>query len=270
MTFVKKEKSFDARWAIIANCRTLISPYSPPAVEVMHVLALTCGIASTPHGISSTMSSHAFSNALFCLAAYNLSKLFWYLGVFPIPSYGLEISIPFHALIGYRGLKLCSHPVLFLAPHTILGSSLLTIYGLHLRGVENLIGIFFALVYLFAVHVVPERAGVPNRIMYGIPVNEFCILILLSSIVVASKHVEIAMKMVMTPLLAAAGMELIPVVVCILRKILNPQYVSRSPERGIDPDDPLSRNMVGYSGCPFARAVDKTELGYPPVVDHEE
>ena len=203
----------------------------------------------------------AFSSFLFCLAAYNLSKLPWYVGVMPIPAYGLESSMPFHPLIGYRGYKLWSHPVLFLTPHTIMGSSLLIMYGLALRDMQNLTLTFYALAVLFALHVIPERAGIPNR-SKGLPLNQVCIIMVLTASSLAAAgliSLEMGMNIIIVPCLGAAILELIPVIKWAIKKVQNPDYMCESP----DGYAPLERNMNGYSGCcPFAKAVDITTQGY--------
>jgi len=212
----------------------------------------------------------AFSNFLFLLAAYNLSKLPWYLGVLPIPSYGLEVSMPFHSLMGYRGFKLWSHPVLFLAPHAIMGSSLLILYGLYLRGSNIVVGTYFyALAVVFCLHVIPERAGIPNR-SKGIPLNQACIIIIwtTTALVVAGVVPQnVGINIVIVPCLGAPILELIPVLKCFIQNIqTRGTYKCTSP----DGDTPLSRNMAGYSGCPFAKAVDITTLGYPATTQKKE
>lgn len=207
------------------------------------------------------------SNILFGLAAYNLSKLPWYLGLVGVPNYGLEASMPFHPLIGYRGSKLQSHPVLFLAPHVVMGSSLLTLFGLYLRGDVDVdtSSIFLPLSLIFAVHVIPERSGIPNR-SKGLPLNEVCVAMILSAAPAAlffsnallSK--DTAMKICVVPCIGAAVMELLPVIACAVKKIKTKGgYVATSE----DGDKPLKRNMSGYSRCPFAKAVDITTQGYP-------
>lgn len=204
----------------------------------------------------------AFSNFLFVLAAYNLSKLPWYLGMAPIPTYGLEASMPFHPLIGYRGFKLWSHPVLFLAPHAIMGSSLLILYGLYLRGIQEFTTYFYSLAVVFAVHVIPERAGIPNR-SKGLPLNQVCIVTILSAtalVLIDWVPLNTGMNIVIVPCLGAPILELIPVIKCAIKKLqTRGEYVCESP----DGNTPLPRNMAGYSGCPFAMAVDITTQGYP-------
>lgn len=206
--------------------------------------------------------ANIFSDFLFILAAYNLSKLPWYVGIFPIPSYGLEASMPFHFLVGYRGSKLWSHPVLFLAPHAIMGSALLIMFGLYLRGNEHLVSSFYALAVIFALHVIPERAGIPNR-SKGMPLNQACFVTILTvaGLVVAGAIPQnIGMNIIIVPCLGAPILELLPVISCAVKKIKSKgEYVCKSA----DGDTPLLRNMHGYSSCPFAKAVDISTNEYP-------
>jgi hypothetical protein len=204
-----------------------------------------------------------FSNFLLFLAVYNLSKLPWYLGAAPIPSYGLETSIPLHPLIGYRSLKLWSHPVLFLAPHAIMGSSLLIMYAMHLRKKEVAdSSYFFALALVFALHVIPERAGIPTRVT-GLPLNQIAVGMILSTIALVFAHVlpiHVGMMTVVLVCLTAPILELSKVLSCIF-KMIQGTYERTSPDEPADA--PMTRNMAGYSGCPFAKAMDVTLQGYP-------
>lgn len=210
-----------------------------------------------------------FPAFLFVLAAYNLSKLPWYLGLVPIPSYGLEASMPFHRWTGYRGSKLWSHPVLFLAPHAVMGSSLLVLHALYLldyyRQDDNMLSsatAFFGLAAAFAVHVFPERAGIPNR-SKKLPLNEACMMTIAVGVgLVAAGIVDqgVGRTIVIVPCLGAPILELIPVLAHLVKKIGNSDYRAASK----DGDQPLTRNMAGYSGiCPFARSVDISTRDYP-------
>jgi len=209
-----------------------------------------------------------FSNILFALAAYNLSKLPWYLGLMPVPKYGLEASMPFHSLIGYRGSKLQSHPVLFLAPHATMGSTILILFGLHLRGVTVHDKFFLPLAVIFALHAFPERSGIPNR-SKGMPLNEACVAILLSvAAFVRTGYIsaETGMNIGIVPCLGAAVLELLRVISCAVKKVRsNGEYICKSK----DGDEPLKRNMSGYSNCPFAKALDITTQGYPSTKKKE-
>jgi len=213
------------------------------------------------------------SNILFLLAAYNLSKLPWYLGLAPVPKYGLETSMPFHGLIGFRGSKLQSHPVLFLAPHATMGSIALVLFGLYLRHDDNIItayhrNFFIPLTVVFVLHAIPERSGVPNRTK-KLPLNEICCITNLSVAIIfyaGFLSLEMAMKIAIIPFLGAAVMELLPVISCIIKKIKTKgEFKCQSG----DGDEPLKRNMSGYSGCPFAKAVDITTQGYPSTKKNE-
>ena len=210
-----------------------------------------------------------FAAVLFVLAAYNLSKLPWYLGFVPIPSYGLEASMPFHLLMGYRGIKLWSHPVLFLAPHTIMGSSLLILHAMYLLDYHqddaNLLSsatTFFGLAAVFAAHVFPERAGMPNRLR-KLPLNEACMITIAVGVGLAVADIvdqSVGRIIVIIPCLGAPVLELLPVFAYLFKKIKNPNYRATSK----DGDKPLMRNMAGYSGiCPFARSVDISTSEYP-------
>jgi hypothetical protein len=217
--------------------------------------------------------SGLFSLLLFVLAGYNLSKLPWYLGLAPIPSYGFEASLPFHALIKYRGSKLWSHPVLFLAPHAVMGSTLLILYAaldvLRVGRIAMGSEIFFALAVLFAVHIIPERAGIPNR-SKRLPLNEACIIIVLTGTALAAMGVVEAgtgRTIVIVPCLGAPILELLPVMSFAIKKIRDPSYKGQSK----DGDIPLKRNMKGYSGiCPFAKQVDISLSEYPSSSDTKE
>jgi hypothetical protein len=203
------------------------------------------------------------SNILFALAAYNLSKLPWYLGLAPVPEYGLEASMPFHTLIGYRGSKLQSHPVLFLVPHATMGSIILILFGLYLRdNITTYNQFFLPLTVVFALHVIPERSGIPNR-SKGKPLNEVCFITILSVAAIfyaGFLSMEMAMKIAFVPCLGASVLELLPVISCAIKKVRTKGEFKCHSNDG---DEPLKRNMSGYSGCPFAKTVDITTQGYP-------
>lgn len=199
------------------------------------------------------------------MAAYNISKLPWYIGAswIPIPNYGLEASMPLHSLIGFRGVKLGSHPVLFLAPHVVMGAVLLTLYSVFLLGVDFDHRIYYALAVFFAIHVIPERAGFPNR-TYFLPCNEGAVaLVFLGSALAMTGRVteNVGMHIVFAPMLAALVIEMGPLLMCFGKQVLsNGKFQCESQ----DGNTPLMRNMNGYSGCPFAKRVDITTSEYPP------
>jgi len=211
-------------------------------------------------------TTELFAFFLLFLAAYNLSKLPWYLGFLSIPSYGMEASMPFHMLAGYRGSKLWSHPVLFLAPHALMGSTLLILHAMYLLLEDDKSpassATFFGLAILFATHVIPERAGIPDR-SKKLPLNEACIIIIfVGTVLTAAGLIDegVGRITVVVPCLGAPILELLPVIVFLGKKIKNPKYKASSK----DGDKPLKRNMDGYSGiCPFAKNVDISTSEYP-------
>ena len=124
------------------------------------------------------MLSLLLSCLLYGIAAFNLTKIPAYV-LLAIPKEGLESSAALRAF-GYRGRKLQSSPLLFLAPHTLMGSALLALHGAYLDGSAGTVAIpqfdrvFFGLCALFALHLWPERSGIPNRIA-KLPLNELAV-----------------------------------------------------------------------------------------------
>lgn len=206
-----------------------------------------------------------FAYTLYAIAAYNLTKLPWYCGLAPVPSYGLELSMPLH-LLGYRAKKLQSHPFLFLFFHVIMGASILTLFGLRLQGrhlgewvgAENMDVVYFTLAIVFAVHAFPERSGVPNRTL-GKPLNEISIGIIFIAALLQYFGVFSSTtnwSIVLAPCLAAGILELLPKVFIFFCKKISSGGSYRMDE-GPEGDTPLAPNMTGYAGfCPCARALD--------------
>ncbi len=117
----------------------------------------------------------SFAYFLYFLVAFNAVKLPYYLGD---PS-KIEASPHITTLTGgrYRGSQMWSDPILFLFVHTLLGC---IVVGLWAHSILNPIEmymssgastIFFVIAIIFAVHIWPERAGVPNR-LFGKGINE--------------------------------------------------------------------------------------------------
>ena len=219
---------------------------------------------------SASIPATAFAILLFIIALYNLSKIPWYLGCLKTPSYGFEASVPFSPL-GFRARKLISHPSLFLAPHALMGSCLLSLFGLYmLYGYSKTLGkTFFGLAVVFVVHAYPERAGVPNRYS-GKPINQVASATVLIGCVLGwfLQMPQLGMSIALLPLLGAAVLEAKgPIPFCV-KKALGQSVESESP----DGDSPLPRNMDGYTGiCPCAKFfdIDKTVYGdaeYTPIV----
>ena len=81
---------------------------------------------------------------------------------------------------GWRGNKMQSDPVLFLFLHTVLGSACVSLWAM--RFLTDLgsgaAGAAAALNVVFALHIWPERSGVPNRLAGGCT-NELGILVVL-------------------------------------------------------------------------------------------
>ena len=217
----------------------------------------------------SSILATLFAILLFVIAAYNVSKIPWYLGCVKTPSYGLEASIPF-SLIGFRNRKLISHPTLFLAPHALMGSCLLSLFGIYmLKGYSEWIGTaFFGLALVFVIHAFPERQGVPNRYS-GKPINQIASGTVLLGCVVGwfLQMPQLGMAIAVLPLLGAAVLEAKGPIPFCLQKALGREVDSESP----DGDSPLPRNMEGYTGCcPCAKFfdIDKSPYGdaeYTPI-----
>jgi len=108
---------------------------------------------------------------LIFLVVYNMSKVPFYTFDLPAtnttsgnPTYGMESS-PSLAWMGVRGAKIKSDPVLFLLPHTLLGSFLLSIATAVVWGKTSIKAasrFFFPLSALFALHVIPVADGLPS------------------------------------------------------------------------------------------------------------
>jgi len=93
------------------------------------------------------------------------------------PSWGMESSPDMYYLIGYRGEKLFSDPYLFLAPHTMLGCTLLSLYGTVLWGLatkKQTTQSFCFLTVIFALHICPVATGLP-----GVTINKMCIFLVI-------------------------------------------------------------------------------------------
>lgn len=210
---------------------------------------------------SASMPASIFAVVLFVIAAYNLSKIPWYLGCLKTPSYGFEASVPF-SLMGFRARKLISHPTLFLAPHALMGSCLLSLFGMFmLNGYSETIGTaFFGLAVAFVIHAYPERAGVPNRYS-GKPINQVASTTVLIGCVLGwfLNMPRLGMSIALVPLLGAAVLEAKgPIPFCV-KKALGQSVESESP----DGDSPLPRNMDGYTGiCPCAKFFDINKSVY--------
>lgn len=170
--------------------------------------------------------------------------------------------MPFHSLADYRGPKLWSHPILFLAPHAVIGSTILILHALYLLDYNSSSTIFFPLAVFFAIHIIPERAGIPNR-RKVLPLNEMCVvLIFLGSSLFFSGFIgeQLARSIVILPCLGAPILEILPVLSFLSKKAKHPTYKATSK----DGNEPLKRNMDGYSGiCPFAKAFDISTKEYP-------
>lgn len=207
--------------------------------------------------------TYVLAYVIFALVGYNLSKLLWYLSILPVPESGLHASMPLH-FTGYRGPKLQSHPVLFLSLHTIMGSTLLFMFAYyHLLSpttAPDAVNVaFFALSAVFALHAVPERSGVPNRLR-GKPINEIAIAWILISVALFFTRLmspSTGWSITFVPLIAAAVLELKAPIADAVKGIKTGNFVSKSPDTN---PGPLPRNMAGYSGCPFS---EMFEIGSP-------
>eukprot|EP00286_Rhodomonas_abbreviata_P019283 CAMPEP_0181294752 /NCGR_PEP_ID=MMETSP1101-20121128/3775_1 /TAXON_ID=46948 /ORGANISM="Rhodomonas abbreviata, Strain Caron Lab Isolate" /LENGTH=237 /DNA_ID=CAMNT_0023399445 /DNA_START=304 /DNA_END=1017 /DNA_ORIENTATION=+ len=191
------------------------------------------------------------------VAVFSMLKLPWYLGIFKTPDHGLETGVSL-SFTGMRGFQLTSHPQFFLAPHVMAGSWLLWQYANRLQ--KGLIGtcdrstfVWFAAATLFGLHVLPERAGVPNRQIPG--TNQFAVFLLWAGSATgfyglakgASSLVSFGTHLTFAPLFLAPAMDLVSALGFTIARIFTGKWPVPDPEK-------MPRNPDGYSGkfCPFA------------------
>ena len=135
-------------------------------------------------GSSSAVCNPLLAGSCWLLGLYTLSKLPFYLCV-PPPAHGLETGASLGFLAGFRGAKLFADPLLFLAPHASMLSTILLTLALFLAGQfpdlaarAELARWFFPLVLAFALHLLPVRGGsvhvfgIPNEALRNLPINE--------------------------------------------------------------------------------------------------
>ena len=216
---------------------------------------------------SSNIAATIFAYFLFVIVAYNVTKLPWYLGLVKIPSYGLESSISVHAICPqYRSSKLQSHPVLFLVPHLLLGCANLTLFGMYLLGwgnVDTVVMAYFICITVHAIHILPERSGIPNRTRPNKPINEASIVVALLGVVLYYfqwTSTLTAMIISFLPSLGAPLLEAKGALAYVFTSFRTGDWSCESPETDdIDPNIPIAKNMAGYYGlCPCADSIDPT------------
>jgi hypothetical protein len=84
------------------------------------------------------------------------------------PARGMETSASLGWLLGYRGRKLYADPGLFLAPHTLMGCTLLALWASTVLGRVSLrqaSQVFFPLATAFGLHALPLHRGLPDRVL---------------------------------------------------------------------------------------------------------
>jgi hypothetical protein len=103
------------------------------------------------------------------------------------PPFGMESTVVLR-WAGYRSKKIAADPLLFLAPHTVMGCALLGMWVLVLLDdvdLKRLSPAFFAVAAVFAAHILPVRNGVPNREL-NLPINELLCTIIFTACTVGS------------------------------------------------------------------------------------
>ena len=103
------------------------------------------------------------------------------------PPFGMESTIVLR-WAGYRSKKIAADPLLFLAPHTVMGCTMLGMWVLVLAGkvdLKRLSPALFAVAAVFAAHIIPVRNGVPNREL-DLPINELLCAIIFTACAVGS------------------------------------------------------------------------------------
>jgi len=123
-----------------------------------------CGVLTAPRqviaGLVIFVVFHNFTKVPFFLfqnAATNTTA--------GTPTYGMETSPNLYVLMGYRGAKLYSDPVLFLGPHTLLGCTILSVWVSILVGMwtqKEATKTMILLSVLLAAHVFPVADGIPG------------------------------------------------------------------------------------------------------------
>ena len=118
------------------------------------------------------------------IAAWTTAKLPFYLGMNVGRKYGVE-AIPmlsWHASFeGFRHTIMTSDKLLFLCFHIVLCDVLLVLMVLALLGISNLQRlsfVFFPIVVIFGLHIIPVADLVPNRSGKGFPANHILLAFL--------------------------------------------------------------------------------------------
>jgi hypothetical protein len=145
-----------------------------------------------------------FGYFIAAVAFWNCVKIPFFLVTDPATSvhnstslpFGTENSQPLYYLMNYHGSKQAFDPVLFLAPHTMMGSSFFAMSAAYLLGrarFEPMLSVFFPTAIIFCIHTIPCTEGLSNRLTGwpadapsrferggafspdALPVNELCL-----------------------------------------------------------------------------------------------
>ena len=178
---------------------------SMPALQI-EIWPTTADDAVTSPGSSTKLSCcncRCCGRSLSCVyiffVCWQLMNLPMYAGLMVLPAtsvtnatlggntFGMELAPMANYLWGQRGLKIFVDPYLFLGPHSIMGTALLSIWIAVLRGwmsKETAGKYFFPILFPFCFHILPVSKGIPNRTRNGLPINELsCVMCLIGAVI---------------------------------------------------------------------------------------
>ena len=147
-----------------------------------------------------------FAYCLAFISLYNLVKIPFFLVLDPATAvhnsssmpFGMQNAIPLYYVFDYHGSKQAFDPVLFLAPHTMMGVCFFVLSAAYLLGhvrFEPMLKVFFPMTIIFCIHTIPCRKGLSNRLSGwpadapsryerggafspgALPINEACLVV---------------------------------------------------------------------------------------------
>jgi hypothetical protein len=194
--------------------------------------------------------SDGWAGFLIFLVIWNATKIPYYLKDIPNVPASPQITVTL-SQGKFKGARMRSDPWFFLTIHTVLGCVVLALWAAILLDPASISSrtatFFFLMSAAFALHIWPERSGLPNRIFHK-PINEIAVFIVLFGCIMGLAGCgQGRFDMILTGFNIVGGMSVVAPVLEVAELAFNIfVYAKKGEPRDVDKGKDLGFNQEGW------------------------